>query len=123
MTKQEYGKEIKRLIDTFGSNQFPSERVTLLYEAVKSLDAKWLTNTVNQMIGSMNHRVDIFELARSERSRLNALRLVDDISYAADRLREEISKEGFNDVLKKLDAKNLWDAVKKQKQKESGDEQ
>ena len=117
MTKQEFTKEIKRIIDTFGPSQFPEQRIIILYDFMKDLEASWLQKTVTQMIATMNIRFDLFESARAERIRTANIKFTDDIVAASETFKQNITSAGLRDTLKSFGAKSLVDAVKKQRKK------
>jgi hypothetical protein len=51
MDKAFFQKQIDRLAETFGANQYKPERIKLIWNEVSHLSEEWLRNTVDHFIG------------------------------------------------------------------------
>lgn len=109
MNKQEFIRVFKKVIGAFGSEKWPKERLSLVYEQVKDLDTDWLDKKVNEMLLSWNERVDWLELAKSEKqARSNKeLRKICDEPFPDGSALEQILKEnGADNVIDLIRKKN-----------------
>jgi len=52
MTQEMFKSQIQRLVETYGERFYPTERVKLIFNAVKKLPDLWMENTVSQFIGN-----------------------------------------------------------------------
>lgn len=52
MTQEAFKLQMQRLIDCYGERSYPTERVKLIYNAIKKLPDLWLENAVSYFIGN-----------------------------------------------------------------------
>lgn len=51
ISETHFKHQMNRLADTFGANQYKTERVQVIWKAVKDLSDAWLTKTVDYFVG------------------------------------------------------------------------
>jgi predicted aconitase len=115
MTKEEFATEMEKLIEVY-PQQFPEARNKFIYGEVKDCEAKWWADTVKRIILMGNPRLDISESARTHRLAKNAEENTRAMIEAGDAFDHEASKRGLSDVLKKLGAKSLLEAISKRRE-------
>lgn len=113
MTKIEFLKEYKRLLEEYPQQFSSKTRMELIERTVIELPLKWWSNLVDRIIISNNPRLDILESARGETQALRSYRRTTDLLEALKRDSEHISDEGLTNFLKKLGVDDLTQAVKK----------
>lgn len=52
MEMDQFQKQLKRLVDTYGAQAYGTERTTLIWRDVQSFSNEWLTWTVDRFLGS-----------------------------------------------------------------------
>lgn len=110
MTEQEFQTEYDKLKSVYADfrNTFKEMAVA---KAVKDMDAKWWRALVNRIILSSNPRLDIDDAARGERlakKRAEDTKILLEASSVA-------SENGLSDVLNRMGAGSLMEAVQKSK--------
>lgn len=73
MTEQEFTIQMNRLAETFGKSAYSSERVKLIWSAVRDFSQQWWGSTVNYFIGYQKQAPlmsEIGEAVGKERERI-----------------------------------------------------
>ena len=53
MDKEFFQKQMERLVDTFGVNQYKPERVSLIWKEVLSFSEEWFSKAIDHFIGNL----------------------------------------------------------------------
>lgn len=111
MTEQEFQSEYDKLKSVYADFRNTFKEIAVA-KAVKDMDPKWWRALVNRIILSSNPRLDIDDAARGERlakKRAEDTKVLLEASVVA-------SENGLSDVLKRMGAGSLLDAVRKSKE-------
>lgn len=55
ISENHFRYQMNRLAETFGANHYKSERVRMIWQAIKDLSDHWLEKTVDSFIGYQRH--------------------------------------------------------------------
>lgn len=111
MTPNEFNHEYSKLESTYPNTYGSPIRKELIAKLVKDMPAIWFKSVVTRIILNPHARIDIDELARSERNALSANLRAKEAIGAIEVLENKMSDEGFEKVLKMFKANSLAEAV------------
>lgn len=111
MTKHEFMSQMNRVIESFEPNTYGRERLRLIWLEVKELDNYELTKIVDDFIGRNSFRYPPLVPAFREAAQYKLKqRLNRETVKASQKIKEG---SGLEDILEKMGAKSLRDAIKK----------
>lgn len=115
MTIQEFKVYYDKLSEVYPNIFGNQHKEKAVWAYIKDLDFKWWKNLAERMIVSSNPRFDIEDAARGERLAKEKLRATRELIDAQERLSENISASGLDNVLKSMGAKSLLEAIENKK--------
>lgn len=116
MTAYEFEALYKTLEDAYPDVYGKKFRKDIIAGLVKDLTYKWFSALIKRIALNPHARIDIEEAARAERHAHQAILRSKETIQAMNNLGEQISDGGLDDVMKKLNANSLMDAIEKSKQ-------
>lgn len=111
MTKHEFEIEMKVLFDTFGTSEYPPARVMQIWEIVKDLDAKAFRSIVKNLCYTCSVKYPPLPARFIEDSNIKRTAKVD--YYSEKLVADERGPEKFQEIMAKLGATNVIDAMEK----------
>lgn len=113
MTKQDFALQMIRLKDNYPQHYGSESKAMLIYERVKDLDVFWFKKTVERILLSGEPRFNFEDAAKNERLHRRSLEFNKDLELANERVKEQMTDEGFQKVLNQFNASSAWEAVLK----------
>jgi len=115
MTDKEFKKGISVLTETFGQDIFPVSRISIIWDAVKSLDAKWWLDEVNKAVLSSNSRHNFLDAISAEKRRRANERHADELKAWDEAKHRVMTDRGFKEALGAFKANSLLEAIENYK--------
>lgn len=111
MTNYEFKLEYDKLVEVYPQNFSSKYKEQAIANYIKDMEASWWKALVNRIILSSNPRIDIEDAARGERNAKRRHQETKGLLATFGELEDRISENGLKNVLEKMGASSLEDAV------------
>lgn len=118
MTNYEFEAQYQKLAEAYPEIYGKKFRKEIIAQCVRDLDLRWFSNLVNRLLLNPYLKFDFDEAARNERIAKSRIKATQDETQAIEALKSKMTASGYEELLKKYNAKSLTEALDNFKKEE-----